>query len=140
MVTRVSSPALPLPAHPLQQTARSRVNSSTLNTLWVQLTHIYTTRASSTVFPRQGAQNAISCAAANEEQGQFSQSCTWGPALHLPQMASTRRVGGASFPHPCHYRANKGVESALLLSCPQGQITCTPTNRVSSIMIPGLSQ
>lgn len=101
-------------------------------------------------------------AAGSKEWGQYSCSHVLGPAhshsyhqgqfycfaqarypvrpVLLPAAAGKDR-GHASFPHPCHHMADEGgrvsTPALMLLLPPPHPAHCAPTNRVSSIVLPG---
>lgn len=105
----------------------------------VRLTHPHTTRASSTVYPRQGAGPTLQIAAVGVEQDQLY--CSHAPQGRLScllHVARGREEGIFSSPLPPHGLQGRGRRPLCCsLSCPQDWLTCTSTNRVSSSVLPG---
>lgn len=101
-----------------------------LSLLLVQLTCTHSARARSTVSPRRGVGPVLHIAALGEGQGQLCHA--YAPEAGFPACCRWQEVvvGRAYFPYHT-WRTREGLESALLLPCPQDWLPCAPANRVS---------
>lgn len=98
----------------MQQTTRS--GQVLLPHLWVQLTHVRTTRASSTVLHREGAGPAFWIVALGEGWSQLF--CSQAPEVGSPPITGN---GGACFPYSYHPMASsRGARGSSPAFTPTG--------------------